>query len=52
MRSEQKNIVNAILHVIDIIAEHISKLDLQDVAYKRKNSFVKGFKEPFFLATL
>ena len=51
MRSEQKRIVNAILHAIDIIAEHISTLDLQDVADKCKNSFVKGFKEPFFLAT-
>ena len=51
MRSEKKRIVNAILQAIDIIAEHISKLNLQDVADKRKNSFAKGFTEPFFLET-
>ena len=51
MRSEQKKMVNAILYAVDIIAEHIVTLDLNEIAAKREQSFKAGNREPFFLAT-
>ena len=53
MRLEQKKMVLAILHAVDIIATYItSSADLEDAAAKRKEGYKRGFKEPFFLTTL
>ena len=52
MRSEPKKMVLAILHVVDIIAEYLSMVDLKEAAAKRERSYSGGFKEPFFLSTL
>ena len=42
----------AILHAVDIIAKYItSSVDLQDAATRRKESYKRGFKKPFFLTT-
>ena len=51
MRSEQKKMVKAILHTVDIIAEHISAVNIKEVASRRKFTYGAGFQEPYFLAT-
>ena len=51
MRSEPKKMVLAILHAVDVIAEYLSTVDLKEAAAKRKRSYSRGFKEPFFLST-
>ena len=44
--------VLAILHAVNIIAKYItSSVDLEAVAAKRKQSYERGFTEPFFLTT-
>ena len=51
MRSEPKKMVLAILHAVDIIAEYLSSVDIEEAAAKRKQSYDRGFIEPFFLTT-
>ena len=51
MRSEPKKMVLAILHAVDIIAEYLSSVDTEEAAAKRKQSYDRGFIEPFFLTT-
>ena len=51
MRSKPKKIVLAILHAVDIIAEYLSSIDIEEAAVKRKQSYDRGFTEPFFLTT-
>ena len=51
MRSEPKKMVLAILHAVDIIAEYLSGIDIEEAAVKRKQSYDRGFTEPFFLTT-
>ena len=51
MRLEPKKMVLAILHAVDIIAEYLSRVDIKDAAAKRKQSYDRGFTEPFFLTT-
>ena len=43
--------VLAILHAVDIIAEYLSSVDIEEAAAKRKQSYDRGFIEPFFLTT-
>ena len=43
--------VLAILHAVDIIAEYLSSVDIEEAATKRKQSYDRGFIEPFFLTT-
>ena len=43
--------VLAIPHAVDIIAEYLSSIDIEDAAAKRKQSYDRGFTEPFFLTT-
>ena len=43
--------VLAILHAVDIIAEYLSSIDIKEAAVKRKQSYDRGFTEPFFLTT-
>ena len=51
MRSELKKMVLAILHAVDIIAEYLSSINIEEAAVKRKQSYDRGFTEPFFLTT-
>ena len=51
MRSELKKMVLAILHAVDIIAEYLSSIGIEEAAVKRKQSYNRGFTEPFFLTT-
>ena len=51
MRLELKKMVLAILHAVDIIAEYLLSVDIEEAATKRKQSYDRGFIEPFFLTT-
>ena len=51
MRSEPKKMVLAILHAVDIIAEYLSSVNIEDAAVKSKQSYNRGFTEQFFLTT-
>ena len=43
--------IHAVMHVIDILAEHFSLLDLKDVKRKCNKTFNMGWKEPEFRMT-
>ena len=43
--------VLAVLHAVDIIAEYLSSIDIEEPAVKRKQSYDRGFTEPLFLTT-
>ena len=40
--------IYAVMHAVDILAEHFSTLDLKDVKRKRNKAFNIGWKEPEF----
>ena len=46
LRSEPKLFIHAVMHAVDILAEHFSSLDLKDVKRKHNKAFNKGWKEP------
>ena len=48
---EPKMFINAVMHAIDILAEHFSTLDLKDVKRKCNKAFNMGWKEPEFRMT-
>ena len=43
--------IHAVMHAIDILAEHFSTLDLKDVKRKCNKAFNMGWKEPEFRMT-
>ena len=45
---EPKMFIHAVMHAIDILAEHFSTLDLKDVKRKCNKAFNMGWKEPEF----
>ena len=51
LRGEPKMFIHAVMHAIDILAEHFSTLDLKDVKRKRNKAFNSGWKEPEFRMT-
>ena len=48
---EPKMFIHAVMHAIDILAEHFSTLDLKDVKRKCNKAFNMGWKEPEFRMT-
>ena len=48
LRGEYKLFIHAVIHAIDILAEHFSTLDLKDVKRKHNKAFNMGWKEPEF----
>ena len=48
---EPKMFIHAVMHVIDILAEHFSTLDLKDVKRKCNKAFNMGWKELEFRMT-
>ena len=51
LRGEPKMFIHAVMHAIDILAEHFSTLDLKDVKRKHNKAFNMGWKEPEFRMT-
>ena len=51
LHGEPKMFIHAVMHAIDILAEHFSLLDLKDVKRKRNKAFNMGWKEPEFRMT-
>ena len=51
LRGEPKMFIHAVMHAIDILAEHFSTLDLKDVKRKCNKAFNMGWKEPEFRMT-
>ena len=51
MRGEPKMLIHAVMHAIDILAEHFFTLDLKDVKRKCNKAFNMGWKEPEFRMT-
>ena len=49
--AEPKMFIHAVMHAVDILAEHFSSLDLKDVKRKRNKAFNKRWKEPEFRTT-
>ena len=49
--SEPKLFIHAVMHVVDILAEHFSTLNLTDVKRMRNKAFNKGWKEPEYRMT-
>ena len=45
---EPKMFIHAVMHAVDILAEHFSTLDLKDVKRKHNKAFNIGWKEPEF----
>ena len=43
--------IHAVMHAVDILAEHFSTLDLKDVKRKRNKAFNIRWKEPEFRMT-
>ena len=43
--------IHAVMHAVDILAEHFSSLDLKEVKRKHNKAFNKGWKEPEFKTT-
>ena len=43
--------IHAVMHAIDILAEHLSTLDLKDIKRKHNKAFNMGWKEPEFRMT-
>ena len=48
---EPKMFIHAVMHAVDILAEHFSTLDLKDVKRKCNKAFNIGWKEPEFRMT-
>ena len=51
LRGEPKMFIHAVMHAVDILAEHFSTLDLKDVQRKCNKAFNVGWKEPEFRMT-
>ena len=51
LHAEPKMFIHAVMHAVDILAEHFSTLDLKDVKRKCNKAFNKGWKEPEFRTT-
>ena len=51
LHAEPKMFIHAVMHAVDILAEHFSSLDLKDVKRKCNQAFNKGWKEPEFRTT-
>ena len=51
LRREPKMFIHAVMHAVDILAEHFSTFDLKDVKRKRNKAFNIGWKEPEFRMT-
>ena len=51
LRGEPKMFIHAVMHAIDILAEHFSTLDLKDVKRKCNKAFNIRWKEPEFRMT-
>ena len=51
LRSEPRLFIRAVMDSIDILTEHFSSLDLNDVRRRRNISFAKGWKEPEYRTT-
>ena len=51
LRGEPKMFIHAVMHAVDILAEHFSTLDLKDVKRKCNKAFNIGWKEPEFRMT-
>ena len=51
LRGEPKMFIHAVMHAVDILAEHFSTLDLKDVKRKCNKAFNMGWKEPEFRMT-
>ena len=51
LHGEPKMFIHAVMHAIDILAEHFSTLDLKDVKRKCNKAFNMGWKEPEFRMT-
>ena len=51
LHAEPKMFIHAVMHAVDILAEHFSSLDLKEVKRKRNKAFNKGWKEPEFRTT-
>ena len=51
LRAEPKMFIHAVMHAVDILAEHFSSIDLKEVKRNRNKAFNKGWKEPEFRTT-
>ena len=51
LRGEPKMFIHAVMHAVDILAEHFSTLDLKEVKRKCNKAFNMGWKEPEFRMT-
>ena len=51
LRGEPKMFIHAVMHAVDILAEHFSTLDLKDIQRKCNNTFNLGWKKPEFRTT-
>ena len=51
LHGEPKMFIHAVMHAVDILAEHFSTLDLKDVKRKCNKAFNIGWKEPEFRTT-
>ena len=51
LHGEPKMFIHAVIHAVDILAEHFSTLDLKDVKRKCNKAFNMGWKEPEFRMT-
>ena len=51
LRREPKMFIHAVMHAVDILAEHFSTLDLKDVKRKCNKAFNIRWKEPEFRTT-
>ena len=49
--SEPKFFIHAVMHAVDILAEHFSTLNLKEVKRMRSKAFNKGWKEPEYRMT-
>ena len=51
LRSELKKFLYAVSDAIDILVEHLSSMDLEEVTNKRAEAFTMGWRDPDFLFT-
>ena len=48
LRSEVRQFMCTIIHAVDILAEAVSKMGIENIAQKRKNAYEAGWVEPNF----
>ena len=51
LHSEPKLFIHAVMHAVDILAEHFSTLNLKEVKRMCNKAFNKGWKEPEYRMT-